>query len=240
MPISPWTDDISHSFIAHADRFEPGRAEQIAVIAALAGPLGGGLAIDLCAGTGDLSGRLLADNPHCTVVATDVSKPMLERLHARLGAYADRLVPEHADLADRTWRRRPQAPIAVVSMLAVHLLDDAQKQELYRDLFELLAPGGRVVMADLVAPADQQGRALAARTWDAWVAEHAGADAHRRFRELQWNPFEFPGPEHQPAALTEHLRWLDEAGFGDVDVYWMLAGHAVFGGRKGAVSPSTP
>ena len=122
-------------------------------------------------------------------------------------------------------------------MLAVHLLDDGQKQALYRDLHELLAPGGRLVIADLAAPVGERATALASRTWDSWVEEHIGTEAHRRFRELEWNPFEFPGPGHQPAPLPDHLRWLGEAGFHEVDAYWMLAGHAVFGGVKAPLSP---
>jgi hypothetical protein len=32
--------------------------------------------------------------------------------------------------------------------------------------------------------------------------------------------------------LLDQLKWLEGAGFVDVDVYWMRAGHAIFGGRK--------
>ena len=35
-----------------------------------------------------------------------------------------------------------------------------------------------------------------------------------------------------PSRLFDQLKWLEQAGFADVDVYWMLAGHALFGGRK--------
>jgi tRNA (cmo5U34)-methyltransferase len=38
----------------------------------------------------------------------------------------------------------------------------------------------------------------------------------------------------QPARLYDQLRWLEQAGFCDVDVFWMQAGHAIFGGRKAA------
>jgi tRNA (cmo5U34)-methyltransferase len=36
----------------------------------------------------------------------------------------------------------------------------------------------------------------------------------------------------QPSGLYEQLRWLEDAGFSAVDVYWLKAGHAIYGGRK--------
>ena len=33
-------------------------------------------------------------------------------------------------------------------------------------------------------------------------------------------------------GLYEQLHWLEEAGFIDLDVYWLKAGHALHGGRK--------
>lgn len=47
------------------------------------------------------------------------------------------------------------------------------------------------------------------------------------------------GPQKQelfsidkPSPLFDQLRWLENAGFVDVDVHWMLAGHALFSARK--------
>jgi hypothetical protein len=41
-----------------------------------------------------------------------------------------------------------------------------------------------------------------------------------------------PDDIDKPSRLLDQLKWLEQAGFADVDVYWMLAGHAIFGGRK--------
>jgi tRNA (cmo5U34)-methyltransferase len=34
----------------------------------------------------------------------------------------------------------------------------------------------------------------------------------------------------QPSGLYEQLCWLEEAGFSAVDVVWLKAGHAIYGG----------
>jgi tRNA (cmo5U34)-methyltransferase len=36
----------------------------------------------------------------------------------------------------------------------------------------------------------------------------------------------------KPSHLLDQLKWLEQAGFAEVDVFWMQAGHALFGGRK--------
>ncbi len=44
--------------------------------------------------------------------------------------------------------------------------------------------------------------------------------------------YDYPDPIDKPSRLFEQLIWLEQAGFLDVDVHWMKAGHAIFGGRK--------
>ena len=36
----------------------------------------------------------------------------------------------------------------------------------------------------------------------------------------------------KPSPLLTQLKWLEQAGFKAVDVFWMQAGHAIFGGWK--------
>jgi tRNA (cmo5U34)-methyltransferase len=36
----------------------------------------------------------------------------------------------------------------------------------------------------------------------------------------------------KPSPIFEQLKWLETAGFTAVDVYWMQAGHAIYGGQK--------
>ncbi|HAL47707.1 MAG TPA: hypothetical protein DCP37_08135 [Dehalococcoidia bacterium] len=50
----------------------------------------------------------------------------------------------------------------------------------------------------------------------------------------EWNLFRHPDPVDMPATIGEQLAWLGEAGFRDVDCWWLRAGHAVFGGYKTA------
>ncbi len=128
---------------------------------------------------------------------------------------------------------------AVVSSLAVHHLDGPQKQQLFRDAYRLLAPGGPLIIADLIEPAHPQGWKMAADAWDEAVRERAlmldgniaGADW---FEREHWNTFRYFDPEDidKPSKLFDQLEWLRASGFTGVDVYWMRAGHAIYGGWK--------
>ena len=39
-----------------------------------------------------------------------------------------------------------------------------------------------------------------------------------------------PGDIDKPSRLLDQLTWLAQAGFAQVAVVWMRAGHAIFGG----------
>jgi tRNA (cmo5U34)-methyltransferase len=75
------------------------------------------------------------------------------------------------------------------------------------------------------------------REWDRAVAQRAlkldgNTDVVRLFEQERWNLYRYPDPGDTPSRLFDQLQWLTAAGFRDVDVYWMRAGHAIFGGAK--------
>jgi tRNA (cmo5U34)-methyltransferase len=125
-----------------------------------------------------------------------------------------------------------------VSSLAIHHLDGLEKRDLFAALLEKLEPGGALLIADLVEPANERTRALHGTTYDAIVRDQSIAftrslDAYRRFHEEHWNYFATPDVEFdKPSRLFDQLGWMRDAGFADVDCFWLNAGHAVYGGLK--------
>ena len=234
-----WDEQDSQAFIDYGRYFVPEREEQIKIICELVEGRGASLSIvELCCGEGLLARALLERFPGSTVRAYDGSPQMLARARERLAQFADRFVAAQFDLAAHDWRAaETQAADACVSSLAIHHLDGAQKQELFRDVYSMLAPGGVFVIADVVEPAHARGLAVAARAWDDAVRERAleldgHAAAFEFFERDGWNLYRHPDPLDKPSRLFEQLRWLDAAGFADVDVHWLKAGHAIYGGHK--------
>jgi tRNA (cmo5U34)-methyltransferase len=106
-------------------------------------------ALELGTGTGETGRRVLARNPSAELLGLDASAEMLG--HARRA-----LPSERVEL--RVWRLTdplPEGPFDVVfSALAVHHLDGAGKADLFRRAAAVLAPGGRLVIGDVVVPED--------------------------------------------------------------------------------------
>ena len=236
-----WSEETSRFFINYADYFIPDRLEQIRAISNLIpAPDAPFQVLELACGAGVLANALLERYPNCTVLGLDRSAEMLRAARQRLAVYGERFQAGHFDLAAADWRKPEPVYQAVVSSLAIHHLDDAEKARLYREIYPMLRPGGALLIADILRPAGPLGLKHAADAYDEIVrqqclASDSGAQAFERFQSEQWNLFRYPNdPVDKPSTLFDQLKWLEVAGFEQVDVFWMRAGHAVFGGYRPA------
>jgi tRNA (cmo5U34)-methyltransferase len=144
-----------------------------------------GSILELGTGTGETARRLLEAYPRARLRGIDASAPMLAAARAALAGHDVRL--DVGRLEDPL----PAGPFdLVVSALAVHHLDGAQKADLFRRVAGVLARSGRFVLADLVVPLDPA---------DAVTALEPGYD--------------------KPSSLDEQLRWLAASGL-RARVHW--------------------
>jgi tRNA (cmo5U34)-methyltransferase len=234
-----WTEDTSRDFIDNGAFFVPGREKQIETVCALI-PDRGRLTrvVELCCGDGLLSGEVLRHHPMTNVLALDGSVAMLRAAERALAEFNGRFSTQLFDLHARHWRDFPEPVDAFISSLAIHHLDDAEKRQLFKDLYQALSPGGVVAIADVIRPASPAANRIAGREWDAAVKERSnrlkGDDsAFEFFVSDKWNMYTNEMDEvDKPSGLLDQLLWMKDAGFDGVDVYWMQAGHAIFGGAR--------
>ena len=237
-----WEEENSQDFIDYGKYFVPDREIQINCICeVIPPPSESAYILDLCCGEGLLTRALLDKFPESHVYGLDGSLKMIAHIEKTLVAYGERFKARQFDLAASDWRDFSFPVHAVVSSLAIHHLDSTEKQVLFKDVASILAPGGSFIIADLTEPMDRFGRKHAANTWDEAVRQRSldldgDLKGYDQFRQLGWNHYGEPGPEpdsiDKPSSLFDQLKWLEQAGFTDVDVFWMKAGHAIFGGRK--------
>jgi tRNA (cmo5U34)-methyltransferase len=178
--------------------------------------------LDLGAGTGLLSLLLTAAVPGTHPTLLDAAPAMLAVAEGELGR---RGIPHRvvvADLVDAL----PDGPYdAVVSALAIHHLDDADKRDLYRRIRQVLVPGGVFVNAEQVAGPTPD---LDHRYDEVWLAQVVALGA----TEAEIAAARARMAYDRPAPVADQCRWLVEAGFVGVDCFYKAWRFAVFGGRR--------
>lgn len=154
-------------------------------------------ALELGTGTGETARRVLGRHPAAVLVGLDASSEMLARAGAALPA--DRVQLRVARLDDPL----PSGPFDLVfSALAVHHLDGRGKADLFRRVAAELAPGGRLVVGDVVLPEDPS---------DAVTPIDGGYD--------------------MPDTVADQLSWIADAGLRST-VAWAQRDLAVLVGRS--------
>jgi tRNA (cmo5U34)-methyltransferase len=161
--------------------------------------------LDLGAGTGRLSAMVVDAFPSAEVELLDASEPMLAQARRRLG---DGVSAVH--VGDMGGELPPGPFDAVVSALAIHHLEHADKRALMRRVHNVLRRGGVFVNAEQVDGPTPQLTAVYAKRWaddcralGATEAEIEGARERMR---------------HDRCTDVEtQLGWLRDAGFTGAD-----------------------
>lgn len=235
----PWGETDSAAFIEQGAIFTPARDEIEAALVALipAQENEAFTAVEIGTGAGWLSEAILRAYPHASVIGLDGSPRMRQETATRLAPYGHRAEVRPFRLEEDAWLADLRDVRAFVSSLVIHHLDGAGKRALFAALHARLAPGGALLIADLVAPTSEPARRYAARSWDDDVRHQSLAltgstAAYDEFRATQWNIFDYPDPVDMPSPLADQLRWLADIGYVGVDAFWVRAGHAVYGGYR--------
>lgn len=230
---------------AQQDQFMPDREERFQImfetLALMAGE-GPMTVLDLGCGPGSLSVRLLERFPQARVVAVDLD-PVLLKIGRETYAEHPRLRFVSADLTDPGWTERlglEEAPAAALSTTALHWLHVRDLARLYRDLADLLRPGGVLLDGDHAhfPDAPQLGKAasglaaflrqrraralVAGQTWDGWWdSMRADPDLAAAFEERARLDYHHHRRD-RPIDDAEHVELLEAAGFVEAGVIWQL------------------
>jgi SAM-dependent methyltransferase len=165
--------------------------------------------LDLGTGAGRLISLLKPLRPAAEFVGLDFSPTMLEA--ARDAFLNDRSVTIVAHDFDATLPPMGRFD-AVISSFAIHHLIHELKRALYRQIFQILAPGALFCNLEHVASVSPR--------------------VHAQFLEAIGWPDE--DPSNKLLDLETQLRWLREIGFDDVDCHWKWRELALFAGAKPA------
>jgi SAM-dependent methyltransferase len=168
--------------------------------------------LDLGSGGGRLIALVKAARPGAQFVGLDFSPTMLETLRKLFAADSSVTIVSH-DFDNRLPRMEPFD--VVISSFAIHHVSHERKRALYREIFEMLGPGG--VFCNL---------------------EHVSSPSprlHAAFLEAISVSLAEEDPSNKLLDFETQLEWLREIGFVDVDCHWKWRELALLAGVKPSV-----
>lgn len=177
--------------------------------------------LDLGAGTGLFSSLVLHKYPEAQLTLIDFSEAMLEKARQRFEGmnHVSYIVADYSDYSFES------AYDIVISSLSIHHLTHEAKQRLFAEIYRLLPAGGLFVNADQVAGNHPQNDQYYRQRWleaihrSGLPKEAIEASVERRKLDIN-------------ARVGDQIRWMEQAGFQEVDCMYKYFDFAVFFGRK--------
>ena len=177
--------------------------------------------LDIGAGTGLFSQFIYDLNPNLQFTLTDLSGQMLNVARERFDGLDNF---EYIEL-DFSKDAIPGKYDLIISSLAIHHLEHADKEKLYKNIFMALNDGGLFINADQVEGKNLLFDSLYKYYWRETVS-NSGLDHEalvQAFERTKLDKF---------APLDTQLQMLEKAGFNEVDCIYKNMNFAVFGGFK--------
>lgn len=187
--------------------------------------------LDVGAGAGNYSLKMLEALPGLDVTLIDLSRPMLDRAEARLrGSSARGVTTWQGDVRELALGESRFDLITAAAVLH-HLRTDAEWEMVFASFFRALRPGGSLWIFDFV---EHTIPAVQALMWHRY-GEYLTALRDEAYRD---HVFAYVEREDTPRPLVFQLDLLRRVGFTDVDVLHKNGCFAAFGAVK-RTSPSS-
>ncbi|MGB7568694.1 MAG: class I SAM-dependent methyltransferase [Chitinivibrionales bacterium] len=180
--------------------------------------------LDLGAGTGNLSLRMLRGNKNCYMTLVDFSQDMLNAVPDVLAEFKNRFKVICDDFNNVVFNDAPFD--AIISSFALHhTRGEKAYTVLYGKIHRWLKPGGMFACVDVVSGANPSWTELNENGWRNYLLGRLDADEVAHI-------FSNYRSEDSPISLPEHLSSLQKAGFTQADILWKRHNFALYCARK--------
>lgn len=182
--------------------------------------------LDVGCGAGNNTLKILQSYPHVACDLLDLSGPMLERAQQRVSTATDKEVRTfqgdfraveletegaRTSLSGSSIVLEPGYDLIVAAAVLHHLRDDADWEQGFHKLYDLLAPGGALLVSDLVQHATPAVQALMWERYGQYLETLGGP-------EYRAKVFDYIEYEDSPRPLSWQLELLRRVGFKEVEV----------------------
>jgi SAM-dependent methyltransferase len=193
--------------------------------------------LDIGCGDGIMASVILEHYPDAKGVLVDFSPGMIEAAKERMAAKSQQLDILLLDYGNKDWNQGKAfaEPFDVIaSGLSIHHQPDERKKEIFREIYEMLSPGGVFVNLEHVAPAGSWGDDL----FDNLMIDSFYRDQQKKGTGLSRDEVheKYISRAAKEANLLSPVelqcQWLREIGFVETDCFFKAFELAIFGGWK--------
>lgn len=186
--------------------------------------------LDLGCGNGAFIGKLLSLYEASEVVLIDGSQEMLDAARNRLKQF------KNINYIKKTFQELFMNDSLnlkfefIYSSLAIHHLSMEEKVRLYNFIYDLLTPGGYVLIYDVVLPPTEKIEKWYLSLWSDWIKENSDEETVGRLVTI---PTKYKtNPDNVPDTLKSQMETLESIGFKHVDCYFKCGIVSLFGGCR--------
>jgi tRNA (cmo5U34)-methyltransferase len=177
--------------------------------------------MDLGCGTGTVAQKIQNTFPNAKISCLDIAENMVAMTQKKLDGKADCYI---SDFYEFNFDKKYDA---IVSSLALHhLANDEDKQKFYQKIYDALNTDGVFYNADVVLGSNDHLQKVYMDQWKSFMHTNVSMDEIENKWIVKYKT------EDRPASLMNHIDWLKNTGFSDIDVVWKYYNYAVYGGCK--------
>jgi len=181
--------------------------------------------LDIGCGAGNYTLKMLAKLPELSCTLIDLSEPMLNRAYERVAKVTDKKINIiNADIRD-AYLQNDHYDIILAGAVLHHLREDSDWEFVFKKLFNILKPGGCLMISDLVT---QDTDVLNNYTWEKYgdYLEKLGGPDYRA------KVLAYVEKEDSPRSLNYQLDLMKNVGFKSVEILHKNMCFAAFAGIR--------
>ena len=181
--------------------------------------------LDVGCGAGNYTLMMLSKIPNLQCTLVDLSKPMLDKAYERVSAVNSNKVQVIQGDIRTVELSNDHFDIILAGAVLHHLRDDKDWETTFTKLYQLLKPGGCLMISDLIM---QDTEVLNNYTWEKYgdYLESTGGAAYRQ------KVLDYVAKEDSPRSINYQLALMKKVGFSQVEILHKNLCFAAFGGIK--------
>lgn len=180
--------------------------------------------LDIGCGTGTFAKIIKEKFPYAKITCLDFAKNMIDIAKEKLSDYKNDINFLVGDFNNLNLKN--EYDVIVSSFALHHIQTDDEKKSLYKNIYQSLNKNGAFFTADIVLGVNSYIKNLYEKKWEEYLIKQSAK------LKLGNEMLEKYQADDNPSTLYEHLRWLENAGFNQVETIWKYYNFAIFGGFK--------